>query len=161
MSKKGNEKKAEQLGMPYGTASNILKKKLLFDFVKKSKLNYCYRCGKEINNIDDLSIEHKEPWLDTENPIELFFDLDNVAYSHLSCNCSSIRKEYCTKNGKRISKYNIDNRIKAPDGMSYCWNCKEFKNKSEFQKDKTRFNGLNDECKRCKQERRKKYSGVV
>lgn len=161
MSKKGNDKKAEQLGMPYGTASNILKKKLLFDFVKKSGLNCCYRCGKEINNINDLSIEHKKPWLDAENPVELFFDLENIAYSHLSCNSGSIRKEYLTERGKEISKYNIDNQIKAPEGMSYCWNCKEFKNKSEFSKDKTNLNGLDNECKSCKKERRKQYSGVV
>lgn len=34
--------------------------------------------------IDTFSIEHKEPWL--HNSPELFWDLENITYSHKKCN---------------------------------------------------------------------------
>ena len=36
--------------------------------------------------MSDLSIEHKVPWMSADNPIDAFFDLDNIAFSHLKCN---------------------------------------------------------------------------
>lgn len=87
-----------QLGMSHGKANNILKKSLLFYFVQKEKLDICFKCGKIIDNIEDFSIEHKKPWLDGDNPIELFFSLDNISFSHFKCNVSSGRRN------KRINK---------------------------------------------------------
>lgn len=87
-----NNKKNEQLGMPYGTANNRLKKSILFNLLKRYNENYCFQCGLEIEKENELSIEHKVPFLDSEDPIKLFFDLDNIAYSHLSCNCSAARQ---------------------------------------------------------------------
>lgn len=125
---KSNAKKSEQLGMSFGTASNRLKKMILFALVKsRSGLDRCYRCGESIESVEELSIEHKEPWLDSDNPKELFFDLQNIAFSHLSCNVKVARrkckyettqersearkessrkssKKYCTKE-KRREKY--------------------------------------------------------
>lgn len=87
-----NAKKTEQLGMPIGTASNRLRKSLLWDYIVRCGDNTCYQCGSEILSIDDLSIEHKVPWLDSEDPQGLFFDLKNIGFSHLSCNISAARK---------------------------------------------------------------------
>ena len=84
--KNSNKTKNELLGMPYGTASNRLRKTILFSLVKHCQLDICYRCGLAIENIDDLSIEHKVAWQSSENPIEAFFDLDNISFSHLNCN---------------------------------------------------------------------------
>lgn len=78
--------------MPYGTARNRLVKQLLFDFMVATKNDECYQCGEDILSPDDMSIEHIVPWLDSKNPTELFFDKNNIAYSHLSCNCSAARK---------------------------------------------------------------------
>ena len=87
-----NIKKNEQLGMPHGTASNRLKKTIMFELLKEAGKNICFQCGEYIENESDLSIEHKIPWLDSENPVDLFFDLGNVAFSHLSCNVSAARR---------------------------------------------------------------------
>ena len=84
-------KKAEQLGVPFGTASGRLRKKILFNLVQQTNQAVCYRCGERIETEADLSIEHKTPWLDSDNPKELFYDLDNIAYSHLSCNSKASR----------------------------------------------------------------------
>lgn len=86
-----NSKKSEQLGMPLGTASAKLRKSILFHLLKKSGKNICYQCGKEIRSEEELSIEHKIPWLDSSNPKELFFSLDNIAFSHLKCNIGAAR----------------------------------------------------------------------
>lgn len=82
-------KKSEQLGMSVGTASNQLKKIILFDLIKQLNQNYCFQCKKEIDTEKELSIEHKIPYLDSEDPKGLFFDLGNIAFSHLSCNVAA------------------------------------------------------------------------
>lgn len=89
---RNNEKKNEQLGMPHGTANAILRKNILFELLKRHGENICFQCGEEIKTIDELSIEHKVPWLDSENPTELFFSISNIAFSHLKCNVGAGRK---------------------------------------------------------------------
>ena len=84
-------KKKNQLGMHPSTASNRLKKSVLFSFAKKLDLNWCYQCGAEIEDIHKFTLEHKKPWLDSDEPEELFFDLDNIAFSHASCNYRASR----------------------------------------------------------------------
>ena len=97
MSDKYNRVKSEQLGMSLGKANARLRKKILFDLVKKCNLDFCYRCNEKIEKIEDLSIEHKIHWLHSENPKELFFDLGNIAFSHLKCNVLSNRYRYNRK----------------------------------------------------------------
>lgn len=80
-----------QLGMAVGTASYRLVKDLLFDFIEKAG-HVCFRCGEPMSRAD-FSIEHKEPWLHSEDPLNLFFDKENIAYSHLSCNSAAGRKK--------------------------------------------------------------------
>lgn len=89
-----NRKKTIQLRMSNGRAQHILRKMIMFQMIQKLGKDICFQCGKKIENIDELSIEHKIPWLDSENPIELFFDLDNIAFSHLKCNVLAVRQEY-------------------------------------------------------------------
>ena len=149
----GNDKKVEQLGMPFGTASGILKKSIMFSMMQLLELDMCFQCGMKIESVNDLSIEHKIPWLDSENPKELFFSLDNIAFSHLKCNVGAVRKEYLVKSGKLLSESNV---VKCPEGMSHCSKCGQFKPTSFFDKNITKFTGLDAYCKECKKERRKK-----
>ena len=85
------EKKTKQLGMNPSTASHRLKKSILFDFAKQLGHNWCYQCGAEIEDIQKFTIEHKRPWLDSDNPTEVFFDLENIAFSHAECNYGAAR----------------------------------------------------------------------
>lgn len=78
------DKKKVQLGMNPGTASYKLVKDLLFNFVNEAG-HKCFRCGGDLNR-ENFSIEHKVRWLDSVNPLGLFFDLSNIAFSHRSCN---------------------------------------------------------------------------
>ncbi len=112
-----NKKKDLQLGMSHSTASNQLRKIVLFNLLVKHKENNCYRCTKPIEEIEQLSIEHKTPWLDSKNPVKLFFDLENIAFSHLNCNISEARKPF---------------KILDKPGYLWCWRCQTYKKCDEF-----------------------------
>lgn len=95
-------KKQNQLGMNPSTASGRLVKDLLFKFVQDSHPN-CYRCGLPMTR-ETFSIEHKTPWLDSSDPVGLFFDLDNIGFSHHSCNVKSARKLNKVYNSKEEAR---------------------------------------------------------
>lgn len=102
---KSNQKKSEQLGIPHGTAQNKLRKKILFHLMQKCGMDTCFQCGEKIESIDKLSIEHKKPWLDSDDPVGLFFDLDNIAFSHLYCNRLAARSDRPRKLCPSIKAY--------------------------------------------------------
>lgn len=83
---KNNKTKFDLLGEPIGTASNKLRKAIIFEMMQKLERDTCFQCGEEIESVDDLSIEHKVPWQSAEDPIKSFYDLDNIAFSHIHCN---------------------------------------------------------------------------
>ena len=90
-SKYSNRKKEnEQLGMPFTTASLRLHRMIMLSLAKQCGKSACFQCGKEIESVDQLSIEHKQPWLD--NSVELFWDMNNIAFSHGVCNKRAGRK---------------------------------------------------------------------
>lgn len=113
--------KNEQLGMNYSTASNRLVKDLLFNFIVTTGCNECYRCGESMERFN-FSIEHKTPWLHSDNPKDLFFDLSNISFSHLKCNVENARRKesscgttYRYNNGCRCfdcTKANTESRRK-------------------------------------------------
>ena len=80
--------KSKRLGMAHSVARFRLNKIILFNLLYKHKENVCYRCTRKIDTIDELSIEHKQPWFYSPDPFRMFFDLENIAFSHLKCNSS-------------------------------------------------------------------------
>ena len=94
------------------TASHRLVKDLLFEFAIRRCNIKCHRCMESVGR-EDFSVEHIKPWLDSENPRGLFFDLDNVTFSHLSCNASAAKRP---ERRHQIASYN--------KGCG-CDNCKE------------------------------------
>ncbi len=88
-------KKAEQLKMNPSTASGRLVKDIIFGFLVKEKI-VCHHCDRPMTR-ENYSIEHKEPWLDSENPVGLYFDLENISFSHLRCNIKASRNNMTSK----------------------------------------------------------------
>lgn len=86
-----SNKKSEQLGMNSSTAQARLLRDILFSLVVETGKNVCHHCGGEITR-DDFSIEHIEPWLDSDDPKGVFFDLKNISFSHLRCNVAAARR---------------------------------------------------------------------
>ena len=137
-----HRKQSQQLGMSYGTAASRLRKLVLFDTLKRHDENVCFQCGLSIESAAELSIEHKQPWLDVS--ADLFWDMSNIAFSHLRCN--------------RPNRPISDRwRKRGPEGTAWCTRCKEFLPVEIFKKDRKRWNGLSDYCTPCHTKRHKEW----
>ena len=132
------------IGMPFGTAAHRLRKIIMFDLVKQLNLNFCYRCGSLIENIEDFSIEHKKPWLHKD--VKLFWDLNNIAFSHLKCNIYNKPKNRIETLGEDCKK-----------GFHWCSNCKKCLPIELFGKDNKRYSGLRRHCKKCRSKEGRNY----
>jgi hypothetical protein len=135
-----NEKKDATLGMPHGTAAGRLRKMLLFDCLKRHGENVCVRCHEYILRIEELSIEHIKPWEGIS--AELFWSLENVAYSHLRCN-----RPHTTHGGEHHRKI-------GPEGTSWCVGHKQFLPVEKFYRSETRWNGYHQYCIECNSNRK-------
>ena len=91
--KNSNKIKSAKLKMSYGKASGILRKEIMFHLIKKCNMDSCFRCGEKITNVKELSIDHKTDWLYSDSPTDLFFDLNNISFSHLECNSAESRRK--------------------------------------------------------------------
>ena len=123
-----NKKKTVQLGMSNGKAQHKLRKMIMFKMIQKLGLDICFQCGKKIDTIEKLSIEHKIPWLDSKNPKELFFNLENIAFSHLKCNVLAVRPKYNNLSCNHIKREHGINGYKKG---CRCTICKESKKKEK------------------------------
>ena len=110
---RGKEKTAK-LGMSFGTAYYRLLRMLLFKALKDSNKNICYRCGRKIKLVKDLSIEHKKSWEFGNNPKKDFFDLKSIAFSHLSCNVRAPKFVKKPVSGYRGVSFSPDSKRNKP-----------------------------------------------
>jgi hypothetical protein len=144
-----NEKKAATLGMPHGTANGRLRKIILFHLLKKLNENICFKCSQVIDKVEDLSIEHKQPW--EGRSADLFWDLDNIAFSHLICNRP--HRNYPENLGAHVERY------VGPEGTAWCSGHLSFLPVVEFYEERDRWNHCSVYCKKCNSEKRKTYKG--
>lgn len=128
-----NARKTAFLGMPGGTAQARLKKAILFKYVQMAGDDICFRCHNKIASIDELSIEHKQPWLYIS--VDLFWDMDNIAFSHLKCN---LPHRYNT--GPVAWKVRDDGKVWCPD-------CQDYLDRTLFRSHKGQPNDLSLYCK--------------
>lgn len=136
-------RKSAFLGMPHGTACNRLRKMIMFDLLRKHGENVCFKCSEKIKTAEELSIEHKQPWEGVS--VELFWSMDNIAFSHLRCNRNH---RYKSGGAKR--------RRVGPEGTAWCRNCKAFLPVSAFSRHRERWNGLQPWCNGCMKARHDK-----
>lgn len=134
MSQKMNAIKSEQLGMNIGTASSQLKKRIMFKLLQRLGEDFCYQCKERIESVDDLSVEHKVAWLHVSP--DLFWDLDNIAFSHLSCNIKAANRP-------------LDRRKYASEGTAWCSRCKAYLPLSSFNLWKNGIKGVKNDCIEC------------
>jgi hypothetical protein len=132
-----NKRKKELLGMPHGTAANRLRKMILFHILKRHNENTCFRCGKTIDDIGELSIEHKASW--QLGGGHLFWDMENIAFSHLKCNRPSINLPGTGSSRRKI----------GPHGTAWCNHCKVFLSTYKFYKNRSNWNGYANQCIDC------------
>jgi hypothetical protein len=132
-----NNKSSEILGMPFGMACNKLRKLVLFSLAQKLNENVCFRCGQVILTVEDFAIDHKKAWRGAG--AELFWDINNIAFSHSYCNLPTgmVRREIV-------------------NGRLWCLKCKLFLEINRFSKDKKQRTGYSLICKDCSNTRRRK-----
>lgn len=123
--------------MPFGTACSKLRKLVLFSLAQKLKENICFRCKEVILNVEDFTIDHKEAW--RSKGAELFWDINNIAFSHSYCNLPTgmVRREIL-------------------NGTLWCSKCKLFLEINQFSKDKKQRTGYSLICKDCSNTQRRK-----
>ena len=141
------DKKEEQLGMSSGKAASILRKNIMFSLVQQLDKDTCIRCNEKITSIREFSIDHIEPWLDAG--IDLYWDIKNIAFSHLRCNSAA---------GKKIGgkgKVSAHRKV-GPPGTAWCKLEKAFKPSELFTNNKLRWNGLESACKDCRRKIRER-----
>lgn len=136
-------RKSAFLVMPHGTACNRLRKLVLFRVLQKHGENVCFKCSETIETADELSIEHKLPWEGIS--VELFWSLENIAFSHLRCNRNH---RYESGGAKR--------RRVGPEGSAWCRRCKAFRPVTDFCGNKSRWDGLQAWCNECLRSRYKR-----
>ena len=105
-------KKSVQLGMPFSKANYLLSRDILFSFSQRLGYTKCIHC-KNLLTRDTFSIEHLIPWQDSASPFELFFDINNIAFSCLSCNTKASRKYHKKYVSKSESNRAYRDRVKA------------------------------------------------
>jgi hypothetical protein len=146
--KKNNRifKETVALGLPVSKASHTLKKRLFFNFLKQLNLDICYRCNNKILSAEELSVDHKIEWR-YDKP-ELFWDLNNIAYSHRKCNKPRSRK------GILQPLY----RKQCPSNESWCSGCKTCRSNLFFSRNvRGKADGLHYNCKQCDKIRKDKW----
>jgi hypothetical protein len=100
-----------QLGMNPSTAQHRLLKDIMWDLIVKTNQDTCCKCGCKMTR-ETFSIEHLVPWLDSDNPAELYFDLDNISFSHLSCNIKAARRPEKLPKEEKQRRNNERTRLK-------------------------------------------------
>jgi hypothetical protein len=139
-----NALKDALLGEPHGTAQARLRKSIIFFLAKgKEGVLPCYRCGGKIEVVEDLSIEHKESWQRASDPKASFFDLGNIAFSHLRCN-----------SGARANAP----RSGYPNGTAWCCGCRKRLPLSAFYMDAS-SGRARARCRDCYAEKRRTHAG--
>jgi len=143
-----NEKKNQTLGMSHGTACGRLRKSILFNLLVKHNENTCVRCGALITVVEDLSIEHLKPWEGIS--AELFWDLNNIAFSHMRCNAPHRRPG--NPNAFQTCRYQTKTKD-APEGEAWCSGHKGYRKIEEFHSNERNVNGVASYCKECRKVR--------
>ena len=137
MSAKTNQEKNAQLGVNFGTASYRLKKMILFGLIRRLGETACFRCKTDIVSADDLSIDHKKPWLGVSN--DLFWDLDNIAFSHTACN--------------RPDRPSGPKKKTGPEGTAWCSSCQDFRPVELFGEALRNLRLTRGYCNPCRKEK--------
>lgn len=93
MADKWVKAKSDFLGMPLGTARNRLVNSVIRRLAVLAGVATCHRCGEALESDEDISMDHVKDWFQKENGIALFFDPENVAFSHKKCNYLSRKSQ--------------------------------------------------------------------
>lgn len=145
-SQRHNELKGKQLGMGVSMAQKRLYRVIMLNLAKKCGMDKCFRCGISIDDVNELSVDHKEPWFRVSN--DLFWGVSNIAFSHHRCNSGDKRHP-----AKR-PWVSAALRKQGEPGTAWCSTHRDFIPIAEFGLNNSRWNGVNSECTECRKKTR-------
>jgi hypothetical protein len=125
--------------MPIGTASARLKKQVMLHLLQRLGEDLCLRCGQRIERAEDLSLDHRNPWLHVDPG--LFWDLNNIAFSHKWCNTTD-------RNAKTII---------SPEGYAWCSKCQDHLPADQFARHSDTRSGYAFLCRRHNTEKTQQF----
>lgn len=118
-----------------GTATYKLYRLVIWSLLQELGRAICYRCNGPLIE-GEFHLDHKQPWRYTEDPIGLFFDLNNVAFSHPKCNLTarkvvhrpSVMRTHCKRGhifdvGNTYLEHRRDARSGRPYVIRNCRSC--------------------------------------
>jgi len=114
-------------GLSVGSAGHRLLRLILLDLIRQLAIDQCFRCGAPIENVRALSIDHQTSWRFATDPQKAFFDLDNIAFSHLSCNArfsDGGNRHPLALRCKYGHPYNAENTSVDARGRRHCRACR-------------------------------------
>ncbi len=123
-----SDKDSALLGGSFHAASRKLKKLLLFRCLETLDMLVCFRCGVRITLAEELSVDHKIPWRSADDPVAVFFDLGNIAFSHLNCNSRAASKWHIGDTNRAKThcpaghEYTVEN-TRWSQNQRYCCEC--------------------------------------
>lgn len=85
------------LGSHLPSVTHKLKRQMILLMAQICGYDTCHKCKRKITTIKEMSIEHRVPWTNQEE----FLDIENLALSHLGCNSSTAN----AKKGKIGKQY--------------------------------------------------------
>lgn len=84
--------KTKLLGHEPSKLRITIRNHLVYHLWLKLHPNECHQCSEPMDTIHNMSIEHKVPWLYSEDPVRLHFCQNNISMSHRKCNYGAARK---------------------------------------------------------------------
>lgn len=136
------DRASQALGMSFSKARHRLERQILLKLLTDAGNNVCYQCSGTIETVQDLSIEHKQPW--RKKHVELFWDLDNIAFSHFSCNSRAGSLNVVPANFKPVT-----------DGQAWCSGCQVERPIDEFHRQGSSYRNVQSYCRGCHNTREK------
>jgi hypothetical protein len=82
------KKRSEILGECFHKSRRRLISLLIRKAFEADGILSCARCGEEIEDVD-FHIDHLIAWQNSDDPVNLFFNLKNIGLSHPECNSSA------------------------------------------------------------------------
>lgn len=123
--------------MPLGQANFRLWKKAVWGLLESLGMSDCFRCGSPMSE-QTYSLDHRLVWRGVS--ADLFWDAENIGWSHHACNLEAARKVTPKPEPKR--------RV-VVDGTLTCAACRKTKSAEYFGKSSRAWNGYSSYCLDC------------
>lgn len=109
---------AQMLGMGKGAAYHKMVRAILFHLAGQLGRTVCFRCSTPILTIKEFSIEHKLEWENSPDALALFFDMENIAFSHARCNSAAAKRVKKHFDSKSINRSQYERLRARPEAYA-------------------------------------------